>query len=108
MQEILSLGLEHHRQGRLDEAVRIYRRVLSEQPGNSDALHLLGVAALQQGDHRQAVELISRAVAGNPGNAAYHVNLAEAYRNLGQLDRAVDCCRTALRLQPHSAEATNN
>lgn len=108
MHDVLSVALEHHRQGRLDEAARLYTQVLSEQPGNSDALHLLGVAALQQGDHRQAVELISRAVASNSGNAAYHVNLAEAYRNLGQLDRAVDCCRMALRLQPHSAEATNN
>jgi tetratricopeptide (TPR) repeat protein len=107
VQDLLELALENHRQGRLAEAERIYRTVLSNQPGHLDALQLLGVVAHQQGDHRQAVELISRAVAGNSGNAAYHANLAEAYRALGQFDRAVDCSRTALGLQPDFAAAAN-
>ena len=36
---------------------------------------------------RRAVEMISRAVAIRPNVAAFHANLAEAYRALGQLDR---------------------
>jgi tetratricopeptide (TPR) repeat protein len=104
----LRLGLQEHQQGRLGEAARLYRNVLSAQPEHSDALHLLGVVALQQGDHRRAVAHITRAVAGNPGNAAYHAHLSEAFRSLGQLDLAADSCRTALRLQPDYAEAANN
>ncbi len=86
----------------------IYRNVLAAQPDHPDALHLLGVVALQKGDHGRAAEHIGRAIARNPRNVAYQVNLAEAFRGLGQLDRAAECCRTALRLQPHSAEAANN
>jgi tetratricopeptide (TPR) repeat protein len=108
MNDNLSLGLREHQRGRLDEAARLYRNVLAGQPDHPDALHLLGVVALQQGDHRRAADHIGRAIARNPGNAAYHTNLGEAYRALGQLDRAADCCRTALRLQPQSAEAANN
>ena len=52
----------------------------------------------QQGQSAQAVELISRAVAVRPSVAPFHANLAEAYRALGQLDRAVGCCRAALAL----------
>jgi tetratricopeptide (TPR) repeat protein len=107
MQDPLRLALEHHRQGRLAEAAQIYQRVLSEQPGHADALHLLGVVALQQGDPRRAVGLITQAVAGNPGSAVYHANLAEACRVLGRLDQAVACCCTALRLRPEYAEAAN-
>ena len=58
--------------------------------------------------HARAVELIGRAVALRPDAAAFHANLAEAYRGLGQHEQAVDCCRTALRLQPDYPEAANN
>jgi tetratricopeptide (TPR) repeat protein len=108
MNDDLTLGLQEHQRGLLDQAARRYRNVLAAQPDHPDALHLLGVVALQQGDHRRAAEHIARAVAHNPGNAAYHVNLAEAFRGLGQLDHAAECCRNALRLQPYSAEAANN
>ena len=66
------------------------------------------MVALQQGDLGRAVERIGKAVAVRPGVPLYHCNLAEAYRLLGQPDRAVGCCRTALRLQPEYPEATNN
>src|SRR6516165_10520203 len=107
MHDTLTLGLRHHQQGRLDEADRLYQSVLAQEPDDPDALHLRGVVALQKGDYRGAADQISQAISRNPGSAAYHANLAEALRSLGQLDRAADCCRTALRLQPRSAEAVN-
>jgi tetratricopeptide (TPR) repeat protein len=108
MPDDLSLGLQQHRRGRLDEAARLYQQVLAARPDHDDALHLLGVVALQQGHPARAAALIGRAVALKPGAAVYHANLAEAYRALGQLDRAADCCRAALRLRPGYAEAANN
>ena len=98
MNDDLARGLQEHQRGFLDQAARLYRNVLSTQPDHPDALHLFGVVAHQQGDHRKAVEHIGRAIALNPANALYHANLAEAYRALGSLDRAAECCRTALRL----------
>ena len=43
-----------------------------------------------------------------PSVAPFHANLAEAYRALGQYDRAVGCCRTALTLWKDYPEAHNN
>jgi len=108
MADPLATALEHHRRGELAEAVRIYEDLLAAQPDHPDALHLLGVVALQQGQRQRAVELIGRAIARQPGVAAYHANLAEAYRVLGRPAEAADCCRTALRLQPNYAEAANS
>jgi tetratricopeptide (TPR) repeat protein len=108
MHDELSIGLERHQRGLLDEAARRYRAVLAANPDHPDALHLLGVVAHQSGDPARAVGLIERAVALRPGVAAYHANLAEALRALGQLDRAADCCRTARRLQPDNPELANN
>ena len=58
MNDQLTLGLQEHQRGLLSQAVRRYRGVLRAQPDHADALHLLGVALHQQGDHRQAAESI--------------------------------------------------
>jgi tetratricopeptide (TPR) repeat protein len=108
MADTLQIALQHHQHGRLEEAARLYQAILADQPRHVEALHLLGVVAHQKGDHARAVLLIGRAVAGDPNNAIYHANLAEAYRMLGQLDRAVASCRVALGLRPHYPEVANN
>jgi tetratricopeptide (TPR) repeat protein len=108
MQDDLSLALQYHQNGHLDQAAQLYQKVLANDPQHADALHLLGVVALQQGDLGRAVEWIGKAIAVRPGVPLFHCNLAEAYRLLGQPDRAVGCCRTALRLQPEYPEAANN
>jgi tetratricopeptide (TPR) repeat protein len=108
LQDQLSTALRHHQSGQLEQAARIYQSILDQQPDHADALHLLGVVALQQGNPPRAVELIGRAIAVNPSVAAFHCNLAEAYRALGELDRAAGCCQLALRLQPDYPEAANN
>jgi tetratricopeptide (TPR) repeat protein len=108
IQDELSAALRDHQNGRLEQAARIYQGILARQPDHADALHLLGVIALQQGNPSRAVELIGRAIAVHPSAAAFHCNLAEAYRALGQMDRAAGSCQLALRLQPDYPEAANN
>ena len=46
-------ALALHQQGRLAEAVPLYREVLTREPHNSDALHLLGLAVAALGDLEQ-------------------------------------------------------
>ena len=108
MADTLQIALQHHQRGRLEEAAQLYQAILADQPRHVEALHLLGVVAHQKGDHARAVLLIGRAVAADPNNAIYHANLAEAYRMLGQLDRAVASCQVALGLRPHYPEVANN
>jgi tetratricopeptide (TPR) repeat protein len=108
MSDVLNTAVELHEAGRLDQAAPLYQQIITGDPENAAALHLLGVLHHQRGDHQQAVKLISRAVAIRPGAAAFHANLSEAYRALGKLDQAVGCCRAALQLAPEFPEALNN
>src|ERR1051325_6481439 len=108
MQDDFASALQHHLNGRLEEATQRYHAVLTHNPEHADALHLLGVVAHQQGNPARACELIGRAIALQPGVASYHANLAEVYRVTNRLEQAVTCCRTALALQPDSVEAANN
>jgi tetratricopeptide (TPR) repeat protein len=105
MQDELTVALNLHNAGQLDAAARLYEKILTHNEKSADALHLLGVLSYQRGDSRRAVELIELAVAVQPNDPIFHANLAEAYRTLGQLERAVACCRAALRLSPEYAEA---
>ena len=63
--QVLAMAVAHHQAGRLGEAEQLYTRILSTDPSNFDALHLLGVIAHQQGHPARAVELISMAVSIN-------------------------------------------
>jgi predicted TPR repeat methyltransferase len=110
--QAIQAGMAHHRAGRLPEAKAIYRKVLTCDPRNPDALHLLGVIAHQVGNHQQAIEYISlaidycnQAVPRQPSNPFAYNNLGEAYRALGRTQEAVACYEKALLLKPDYAEA---
>ena len=45
---LMALAAEHQKEGRLEEAERIYRRVLRDNPRNVDALRLLALIALRR------------------------------------------------------------
>jgi Flp pilus assembly protein TadD len=107
VRDFLEVGYSHHQAGRLQQAARLYQAILDQEPSNFDALHLMGLVALQTGNAGRAVDLIGRAVTLNPSMPEYHGNLGVAYQALGQLDRAANCCRLALQLNPDYVEAKN-
>jgi predicted O-linked N-acetylglucosamine transferase (SPINDLY family) len=105
---LLASAIEHHQQGRLQEAHDLYRQILAARPDHPDALHLLGVIALQAGDPATAVELIGNAVALNGGIADYHNNLGLALTGLERAEDAVAALERALTCSPDHAIAHNN
>jgi tetratricopeptide (TPR) repeat protein len=102
----LARGLECHEAGKLEEAERHYRKVLTLHPEHFDALHMLGVVALQEGRVAYAIDLIERALRKKPDVPAAHGNLATALSRSGRLEEAlaahqrhVDLCPT--EIGPH-------
>jgi tetratricopeptide (TPR) repeat protein len=105
---LMSAGLSHHNAGRLAEAEAAYRHVLAAHPDHPDALHLLGVIALQVGKAEVAVDLIRQAIRHNPSNPVFFANLTGALRRLGRTDEALDAGRQAMRLDDNFADGLNN
>ena len=101
----LGIALQHHQGGRIAEAEAAYRQILASDPGNFDALHLLGVAAYQLGRYDEASEHISRALALSPTDAAAQNNLGNVLRAQGRLDEALARFQKAVNLQPNYADA---
>jgi len=96
-------ALACHQAGNLNEAERLYRRLLAREPAHTDAMHLLGLILSEQGEQEQAVRLISRASELRPNTALYLANLGLALRRAGKLEEAVERYRSALRLDPRNA-----
>lgn len=98
LQAALRQAWQHHQHGRLHEAQALYEEVLARDPRQPDALHLLGLLALQQGQPDVAAGLMQQALALQPALAAAHSNLGHAYAQLGHPGAAIDCQLEALRL----------
>jgi tetratricopeptide (TPR) repeat protein len=108
LQALCDQGRAHHQAGRLDEARRLYDLVLTQDPGNFDALQLSGVLRIQAGRPDEAVALIERAIQVQPDAAFAYGNLASALNSLGRLEEAVRRSGQAIALKPDYAEAHGN
>jgi predicted O-linked N-acetylglucosamine transferase (SPINDLY family) len=106
--EKLALGLHYHRAGRLAEAEGLYWEVLTADPDDADARHLMGVLAHQIGRDDVAIGYIESALALKPDRPDFHSNLAEACRALGRYADAAVHFQQALLLEPDFADAHNN
>jgi len=104
VRDLIERGLAQHRAGRLDEAKTFYKQILKLEPRHPDALHLLGLIALQAGAAGEAIPLIERAIAVQGGNPAFHANLAQAYLALQRFADAHAAFRRAAELDPHNPQ----
>jgi len=100
VQEQFQAGVNLHKAGKLADARAYYRQVLSHQRDHPDALHLLGVIALQTGDPQAAIESIARAIVLNPNQAAYHANIALALLKLNRKAEALGAYQRSVGLNP--------
>ena len=104
----LAMGRSFHNNGHLKLAEDCYRKVLALEPQNVDALHMLGVVALQCKAFEDAIRLIRRAARKAPSDPTIFVNLGSAYHKANRHREAHDALNTAIKLKPDFAEAHFN
>ena len=105
---ILTEALAAHGNGDLTEAETLYRRVLALEPGNTEALHNLGVVGLQSGHPAAAADLFRQTLESDPGYTDAYCNLGLALRAQGFLDDAAEAYGHAIDAAPDMAEAHSN
>lgn len=104
----LEEGLRHHQAGRLDRAEELYRRVLSVEPRQPDALHLMGMAAFARGRAEAGRDLVCQAIKAKPNEAVFHANLGIVLESLHSWPEAEASYRRALALNPRNPAALNS
>ena len=94
-----------HQAGKTSEAEARYQQILRAQPGNVDALYLLGEIACRSGRHERAIELIGKAIDANGSVAQFHHELGTALRESGDLQGAERSLARAIELAPDDLQS---
>jgi len=97
-----------HAQGKLKEAERAYVELLKSQPRNFQALHLMGVLLLQQGEPARGMEFLNRSLKLEPRQPLAHRDLGNALQQSGHLEKALASYDRALALKSDIADLHNN
>ena len=100
IEQFLQLAKQHHQAGDLRAAEPLYRQILQRQPAHAEAMHLLGMIALQCGHPEPAIGMMERSLALAPENGHWHNNLAEAYKGARRFADAARHYRKFLELSP--------
>ena len=85
---LVRLGELYLDEGRAGEAEPLFEQALAVDPASAPALSGIGRAALAQGASARAIEFLERALAVGPPAWDIHYNLATAYREAGNPERA--------------------
>src|SRR5262245_38566855 len=104
----IAQGMRLHASGKYPEAEGLYSRVIAASPLHFDALHLLGVLKVDQGNYLAGAQLIQRAIGINPYFAKAHLNLGLALSKLKSYAEAIASYDRALALKTDYAEAWNS
>jgi predicted O-linked N-acetylglucosamine transferase (SPINDLY family) len=104
----LAKAHELHRQGKLQEAELLCRKVLQHYPKHPDALNLLGTIYYQLEDYESASSYIKQAIAINPKNVNAYYLLGGILNKKGDRDGAISNYQKAIDLNPRYAGAYNN
>lgn len=81
--QLLAAAAAEQRGARPDAAARYLEQVIALQPDHPQALNSLGTHALGSGDFGRARDMFARAAAADPNEPVLWLNLARAYRELG-------------------------
>ncbi len=112
VQQLLTAGQTAHDQGRFDEAIKNYNRVIAlsaNQPRIAAIANLMiGNAYMAQGRFGNAEVAFERAVTLDPSSAESYNNLGEALGELKQYPRALEAFNKAISLDPKLLKAKYN
>ena len=107
-EQSIKFARQHHTAGRLREAESLYRQILSVEPNHAEALHLLGLIALQCRQPLPAIELMQRSIALSPDVFYFHNNLAEAFKAAGRFKEAAAAFARSLELHPDEPDTMHS
>lgn len=101
----IQAAAKHHQAGRPNEAEKICREVLSEQPNHPKALHLLGILSAQAGDLDAGVDLIRRSVQQRPDSPEGWADLGCVLVHNRKPDEAIAAYNRVAELSPTNSAA---
>jgi Flp pilus assembly protein TadD len=98
--EILTQGWKVHQAGKIDDALRVYRHVISQAPRSPEAHVYLGIALFDQRRYEESIASYRTALALKQRFPIAWNNLGNSLRMIGSVDESDACFDKALTLDP--------
>jgi hypothetical protein len=93
---------------RFEQAKAICQQIIKAVPAQIDAVHLLGLIALKDGDIEAAVAHLSNVVKRDATKPQYLANLGFAYHEQGKLNLAIAAYQKSISIEPRYLDAHYN
>jgi len=104
----LDQGTEYFRQGKLDEAMKAFEKVIERFPSNVEGYYNLGLTYLRKGDIDQAISTLEKCIEVNPEVIETHLALGECYFSKGEGEKAIQSFLKAIEFQPDNPKSYYN
>lgn len=108
LQQALDLAWQHWNAGQTPQAEHYCRLILTQRPGQPDALHLLGLIAHTFGHLDNAIAHLREACSAPQFPALFASNLAEMCRQKGELAEGERWARKAISIDATLVNGWNN
>ncbi len=105
---LIETALSYQRAGRFDDAERLYRQILRDNPKHIDALYLLGSLAFQRGRAQEALDRFDEVLRAHPGVAEALSAKGAVLSSLGRHQDALAAYDASLATRPNQPQAWSN
>ena len=96
IKQLFQIAITSHKEGKLQEAERLYETVLGVDPKHSDANHNLGIIFVSHGDHTKAVQYFRKAIENNFSQEEYWLSYINTLIKLGKILEAREAIYSAI------------
>jgi tetratricopeptide (TPR) repeat protein len=108
VEQLLAQAHEFATRGEHRAAATAFEQIVTQMPGNADALHGLGAALWQLSAYTEAEKYFRRAIAAQPDHAQALCNLGAALYSRGEYPDAENFLRRAIKARPAFVQAQCN
>ena len=106
--QTLQQAVNLHNSEKHEEAERLYREILKDEPTQLDANNNLGVLLYETNRLDEAEKILKKAIELKPDYAVAHNNLGNTQKSLGRLEEAETSYEKAIELKPTYEQAYNS
>ena len=102
--KLLAQAARLHKEGKLEEAEKLYRQALKDNPDNVDAMRMLAMLAATLKHFDDAERLLRRAVAIAPDFLAAVIDLGRVLKEQDRFEEAIGCFKKAIGINPSNPQ----
>jgi tetratricopeptide (TPR) repeat protein len=102
------LGIAHHNQAQLDQAIKCYQKAAKVDPHYADAQNNIGTVLYERKKFPKAIRSYKRAISIRDNFAPFYLNLGYAYFSQKDFENSIASFRKALEIDPTSLDPTRS